>query len=255
MEKFGGKVAVITGTSSGIGRATAKMFAKEGAKVIGIARREDLMLELEAEIKAEGGVFVPVIGDITKEENVDRVIETAVEKFGKIDVLVNDAETSDLLLKCDKISDEIWDDVMALNLTAPFKTSRKALSYMLKQSAGGCIVNVGSVASIRGGVGGVAYTASEHGIMGLTRSVAYGYAKKGIRCNLVMPGSVDTYLCSEECAATFDPEGLEINRVASGPMIRLAQPEEIANVILYAASDDASILNGAIIAADAGYVC
>ena len=254
MKRFEGKVVVVTGTSAGIGRATAKRFAKEGAKVVGIARRENLMKELTEEIQADGGIFVPVIGDLTKEENVELLFETAVREFGKIDVLVNNAGTSDLLIRCNKMDNEIWDDVIALNLTVPFKTSRKALSYMLNQTSGGSIVNVGSVASISCGIGGAAYTASKHGIMGLTRSVAYAFAKEGIRCNLVMPGGVDTYLCSPECAATFDKEGLAINTVASGPMIRLAQPEELASVILYAASDDASVLNGAIIAADAGFL-
>lgn len=254
MNRFEGKVVVITGTSVGIGRASAIKYAAEGAKVIGIARRENLLLELKADIEAAGGVFVPYVGDVTNKADLEGLIDKAVELYGKIDILINCAGTTDKLYMCHNTDNEMWDNILAINLTAPYIATKRALKYMLKQENGGSIVNVGSVSSVRACVGGVSYTSSKHAIMGLTRSVAYGYAKMGIRCNLVMPGGVDTYLCSPERLKTHDPEGSVPNSVVCGPMIRLAQPEEIADVIMYASSDDASILNGAIIAADAGYL-
>ena len=252
MGKFEGKVVIITGTSAGVGRATAKKYAAEGAKVIGIARRSNLQETLRQEIEADGGVFVPVVGDVTVEADVDRLIETTVEQFGKIDVLVNNAGTSDLLYMAHNTTNENWDSIIALNLTAPFYTIRKALPYMLEK-ADGRIVNIGSVASMRGMIGGAAYTASKHGLVGLTKSVAYYYAHQGIRCNLVMPGGVDTSLCSPEIAAINWPDGFARSNSVCATMIRIAQPEEIADLILYLSSDDATIVNGAIISADAGF--
>lgn len=252
MGKFDGKVVAITGTSAGVGRATAKKFAAEGAKVVGIARRAELQETLKAEITAAGGVFVPVVGDVTKESDVDRFIETAVNQFGKLDIVVNNAGTSDFIFMCHNTENKIWDDIIALNLTAPFTVSRKALSYMLP-AGNGNIVNIGSVASVRGMIGGAAYTASKHGLVGLTKSTAYAYAKKGIRCNMVMPGGVDTYLCSPEIFALNEPEGFEMSNSICATMIRMAQPEEISDLILFLASDDAGVINGAIIPADSGF--
>lgn len=252
MSRFENKVVLITGTSAGVGRAAAKKYAQEGATVLGIARRENLQETLRQEIEEAGGVFVPVVGDVTVEADVDRFIETALEKFGRIDILVNNAGTSDLLYMTENTSNETWDSIMALNLTAPFMTMRKALPSMLKAGAGS-IVNVGSVASMRGMIGGVAYTASKHGLVGLTKSTAYYYARQGIRCNLVMPGGVDTYLCSAEIAAINEPEGFAMSNSVCSTMIRIAQPEEIADVIMYLSSDDASIVNGAVVSADAGF--
>lgn len=252
MSRFENKVVLITGTSAGVGRAAAKKYAQEGATVLGIARRENLQETLRQEIEAAGGVFVPVVGDVTVEADVDRFIETALEKYGRIDILVNNAGTSDLLYMTENTSNETWDSIMALNLTAPFMTMRKALPSMLNAGAGS-IVNVGSVASMRGMIGGVAYTASKHGLVGLTKSTAYYYARQGIRCNLVMPGGVDTYLCSAEIAAINEPEGFAMSNSVCSTMIRIAQPEEIADVIMYLSSDDASIVNGAVVSADAGF--
>lgn len=253
MGKFEGKVVAITGTSAGVGRSAAKLYAEQGAKVIGIARRAELQESLKKEIGATGGIFIPVVGDVTVEADVDRFIETAVNAYGRLDILVNNAGTSDRLYMGHNTSNEIWDEIIALNLTAPFKVCRKGLACMLNQPEGGNIVNIGSVASIRGMIGGAAYTASKHGLLGLTKSIAYNYAKKGIRCNLVMPGGVDTYLCSPEIFAINEQEGFAMSNTICAGMIRMAQPEEIANVILYLSSDDASILNGAAVAADAGF--
>lgn len=253
MDRFEDMVVVVTGTSEGIGRETAKQYCAEGAKVVGIARRGELQEELRKEIEADGGVFVPVVGDVTIEEQAVSAVETAVEKFGRIDILVNNAGTTDFMYHAHNISNEIWDGVLALNMSAALYTMRKAIPYMLEQG-GGIIVNVGSIASVHGACAGIAYVASKHGIMGMTKSVAYNYARKGIRCNMVMPGGVDTYLCSPEVHALNDPEGFELSNIACSPGIRLADPDEIATVILMASDPEATIMNGATIAADAGFL-
>ena len=253
VKRFAGKTAVISGTASGVGRATAKLFASEGANVIGIARREAEQKALADEIAADGGVFVPYIGDVTKLDDVNGVIDTAVSKFGSIDILVNNAGKLDMAYVCDVISNEMWDGVIALNLTAPMRMIRKALGYMLEQENGGCIVNVGSCSSLRGATGGVAYTASKHGLVGLTKNVAYYYAKKGIRCNLVAPGGIDTIMCDQDFLATGYPPGRAMNKAVCSMMVRRAEPDEIASVIAYLCSDDASVVNGAIVAADSGF--
>lgn len=254
MGKFENQVVVITGTSSGIGRVAAKMFVAEGAKVVGIARRAELQKSLEEEIAAEGGVFVPVIGDIREESAIDDLINTAGERFGRIDVLVNNAGIGSGFTACHKITNPQWDDAIATNLTAPMKATRKALQYMLKQESGGRIINVASVAGLRGTMDGPGYICSKHGLIGLTKNVAYTYAKQGIRCNVICPGGVDTRLCDRELLdATGDPEGRQLAKTGCSLMIRKSDPIEQANMILFLASEESSVVNGAIISTDSGF--
>lgn len=253
MGKFDGKVVVITGVSDGIGRVAAKDFASEGAKVVGNARRAPKLEELRQEIEADGGVFVPVTGDVTKEEDCNKLIDTAMEQFDRIDVLINCAGTTDRLYMAHVTTNERWDFNIALNLTAQFYTIRRTLNYMLDKG-GVNIINFGSVASVRGMVGGASYTAAKHGAVGLTKSVAYYYANQGVRCNLVMPGGVDTFLCSEDIAKENYPEGFERSNFVCQTMIRLMQPQEIVDVVKWLASDESGCINGVSIAADAGFV-
>lgn len=249
--RFENKVVVVTGAASGIGRMTAKMFAAEGAKVVGIARRESLLKELEEEITAAGGVFAAFPGDLTCGEDCDGVIDFAVEHFGTIDILANIAGAMDYAHLCDAMTDEIWDNCIAVNLTAPMKTSRRALKYMLENGKG-IIVNVGSEASLKGMVSGAAYTASKHGIAGLTKNVAYSYAKRGIRCNAVCPGGVKTAMI-QPSDKNYAP-GLAIcSPVSRNTNIRPLETEEVGNLILFLASDEASGINGALIPIDGGW--
>lgn len=156
-----GKVAVVTGANSGVGRCTAMQLCREGASVVGIARREDALLKVKEEIEKDGGRFEAYAGDITLEENADAVIAYAVKTFGKIDILVNAAGMLDYQYPCGAMESERWDNVVALNLTAPMMTSRKAITHMLEQGNGGNIINVGSTATLNGCVGGAAYTATK----------------------------------------------------------------------------------------------
>lgn len=254
MGKFDNQVVIITGTSSGIGRTTAKKFAAEGAKVVGVARRAELQKSLEEEIAAAGGEFTGIVGDITVEADIDKVVDTTIERYGRVDILVNNAGVTDGGRYCDVISDEKWEACIATNLTAPMKFIRRCLQYMLKQDNGGCIVNVDSAAGLRGGINGAGYVSSKHGLIGLTKNVAYYYAKKGIRCNAICPGGVDTILCDQEWLdANSDPDGRAFSKHVCSMMVRRSTTEEQANVIMFLCSDEASVVNGAIIPTDSGF--
>lgn len=252
MKRFDSKIVLLTGASSGIGRQAAKMFAFEGATVIGLARHTNLLEGLKQEVANEGGVFIPYTGDLTHKEDIYGVIKFTIDKFGRIDVLVNNAGAMDFGHYGVDLTDEMWDNCIAVNMTAPMILSRESLKYMRKQG-GGAIVNVGSAASVRGTVSGTGYTASKHGLVGLTKNIAYRYASENIRCNIICPGGVDTFMCSAECGAMQDPDGYAFSNKTCSMMVRLSTVEEQANVILFLASDDASVLNGAIISTDSGF--
>ena len=254
MGKFDNQVVIITGTSSGIGRTTAKKFAAEGAKVVGVARRAELQKSLEEEIAAAGEEFTGIVGDIMKEEDIDRVVDTAIEKYGRVDILVNNAGVMDGGRYCGFIDDENWDACIATNLTAPMKFTRRCLQYMLKQESGGRIVNVDSAAGLRGGINGAGYVSSKHGLIGLTKNVAYYYAKQGIRCNAICPGGVDTILCDQDWLdANSTPDGRAFSKHVCSMMVRRSTTDEQANVIMFLCSEEASVVNGAIIPTDSGF--
>lgn len=253
MGKLEGKVAVITGASSGIGWEICKLFASEGAKVVGMARRGNLLEKLAAEIKEAGGAFAYYAGDVTLDKDIDAAIDKAVAEFGAIDILVNNAGTLDHQYPVGEMSNERWDFVIGLNLTAPMKAMRKAIPYMLEQENGGVIVNMSSVAALRGCIGGAAYTASKNGVIGLTKNTAYMYAEKKIRCNCICPGGVKTPML-DDSFTDASPLGTERSVKACGPMVRPAEPQEIADVALFLASDESRVLNGVCVAADSGFV-
>ena len=254
MGKFDNQVVIITGTSSGIGRTTAKKFAAEGAKVVGVARRAELQKSLEEEIAAAGGEFTGIVGDITIEADIDKVVDTTIEKYGRVDILVNNAGVVDNGYYCAIIDDARWDACIATNLTAPMKFIRRCLQYMLKQENGGRIVNVDSAAGLRGGINGAGYVSSKHGLIGLTKNVAYYYAKKGIRCNAICPGGVDTIMCDQEWLdANSDPEGRAFAKHVCSMMVRRSTTDEQANVIMFLCAEEASVVNGAIIPTESGF--
>lgn len=253
MKRFEDKVVVVTGTSSGLGRCTAKMFTEEGAKVVGMARREELMKELQAEISSEGGTFEFCVGDITEANVPKEVIDYTIDKFGKIDILVNNAGADDYTRFVLDTTDDFWDYIIALNLTAPFRITREALEHMVHQESGGNIVNVGSIAGLRGVVGGASYTAAKHGLVGLTKNVARAYVNQNIRCNIVCPAGMKTRLCTAEHFTKSPPENKALSRAACAASVRVMEPEEVARVILFLASDDAKGVNGAIVSTDGGF--
>jgi NAD(P)-dependent dehydrogenase (short-subunit alcohol dehydrogenase family) len=246
-----GKIVVITGAASGMGRATALRFAAEGAKLVIGDRHEQRLKEVVALIGAAGGEVRSALGDISRREVAEALVDLAVSTHGRIDVLMNNAGIMDHFQGVGELSDEVWRAVFATNVDGPMYTSRRALPQMVKQG-GGSIINVSSMSGYSGASAGAAYTASKHAVLGLTRATAWRYAKQGIRCNAICPGAVRTNIEESMPRDKIDPAGFE--RASAFFMLTAAilEPEEIASLALYLASDESKFVNGAAIGADSG---
>lgn len=252
MGKLENKVAVVTGASSGMGEAIAKLFASEGASVVAMARRKERLDDLIKEIEADGGKAIAVAGDVTIQEDVDNSIKTAVDKYGKLDIVINNAGLMDKMQPVERVTDEDWNQVLDINLSGPMRMFRAAIPHMLNQGKG-TFVTVASAGGIRGAIAGPTYTASKHGVVGLAKNVAFMYAKKGIRSNIIAPGGVSTDMAAG--AAGWDQEGMAICTAGveeENP--RYGTPEEVAQIALFLVSDDASFVNGVTVPADAGWL-
>ncbi|MDP3952299.1 SDR family NAD(P)-dependent oxidoreductase [Microbacterium sp.] len=242
--RFTGKTIIVTGAASGIGKATASRIAREGGRVIAVDIAADKLDAFKAEI-ADADI-VTVAGDLTKQESIDAVVAAA---GAKIDGLANVAGINDDFSPAGETPDAVWDRVIAINLTAPFKLMRAVLPLM-EAAGGGAILNVSSEAGLRGNASGNAYTASKHGIIGVTKSAAFMYGPKGIRVNSVAPGGVATGIpmppnMSESGSARLAPFQQAIPTVATA--------EHLAASITFLLSDDAVNINGAIVASDGGW--
>jgi 3-oxoacyl-[acyl-carrier protein] reductase len=244
--RFADKVVIVTGAGSGIGRAIARQVHAEGAHVVAIDVVPDGVQALAGEL--DSGRLSPVELDIRDRERTDAVVDEVVAKSGGVDVLFNNAGVSDQFTPAGDTSDELWDSVVGVNLIGPFRLARRVLPSMIARG-GGAIVNTGSVASIVGGAGGAAYTVSKHGILGLTRSLAIDYGSKGVRVNAVLPGAIRTGLTSSEDAVV---EGAD-DAIAATPAGRWAEPEEVARIAVFLASDDASFIYGSAYTVDGGW--
>jgi NAD(P)-dependent dehydrogenase (short-subunit alcohol dehydrogenase family) len=246
-----GKSIVITGAASGMGRAMAIRFAAEGAQLVIGDRHEERLKEVTTNIRAAGGKVLSALGDIRHKETAEALVDVAISTHGRIDVLVNNAGIMDHFHGVGEVSDDLWRSVFATNVDAPMYTSRRAVPQMLRQG-GGSIVNICSMSGYSGASAGAAYTASKHAILGLTRATAWRYAKQGIRCNAICPGAVRTNIEESMPKDKLDPTGFE--RAAAFFMLTAAilEPEEIAALALYLASDESRFVNGAAIGADSG---
>ncbi len=247
--KLTGKVALITGAGSGIGRATAKLFLEEGAQVVAADLYAEGLESLVKEVEAMG--FPPptiVTGDVSNRADAEKMVETAVNAYGSLDVVVNNAGIMDEFTPLGDLDDALWQQVMGVNIDGPMYICRKALESMLPKGKG-AIVNVSSVGGLFGGRAGVSYTTSKHALIGLTRSIAYHYAKKGIRCNAVCPGGVATNISIRNP----NPLGYERLQTTFGMAVRQAEAVELARTILFLASDDSSFVNGEVLVADGGW--
>ena len=243
------KTVVITGAGSGMGKSMALLFAGEGAKVIVSDIKSERVEAVVKEIKLKGGAALGIVTNISNEEEAKKLIVAAINNYDSLDVLVNNAGVMDDFTPAADVSDELWNRVMGVNLNGPFYTCRLAIPQMLKQGKG-VIINVSSVGGLNGARAGAAYTASKHGLIGLTKNIGFMYGPKGIRCNAIAPGGVNTNIME---GANPNKFGSERMNTGTGSNIRMAEPMEIAETALFLASDKASNINGTIIVADGGW--
>lgn len=250
MPKLQGKVAVVTGAGSGMGKCIAILFAREGAKVVAADINQESITAVVNEITADGGVAKAVIANVTKEEDIQNMIDEAVKTYGTLDVLVNNAGILDNFAPAEKVTDDLWERVFAVNSTGPMRAIRKALPIFIEKKAG-IIINIASVGGLVGSRAGAAYTASKHALVGLTKNVGFQYVGYNIRCNAIAPGSVKTNIGNSMC----DPDKFCMDRAMAGMNLnpRLIEPEEVAKVALFLACEDSSAINGAIVTTDAGW--
>jgi len=243
-----GKVAIITGAGSGIGRATALLFAEEGAKVV-ICDIAESGAEVCKEITEKGGEAMFIRSDVSKVEDVAYLIKKTIEGYGRLDVLINNAGIPSHGTVLD-IAVAEWDRVLDVNLKGAFLCSKYAIPEMIK-GGGGVIVNVASVLGLVGGKGEVAYCTSKGGLIALTKALALDFAEYKIRVNCICPGSVETPM-RQRIMAQKTPEERRAAELKI-PIKRVAKPEEIARAILFLASEESSYITGSVLVVDGGW--
>jgi NAD(P)-dependent dehydrogenase (short-subunit alcohol dehydrogenase family) len=239
-----GKVAIVTGAGSGMGLAITKQFVAEGARVVG----GDIIAEHLTTLQGLEGV-TPVRANVTVQADVERLVAAANE-LGRLDIVCNNAGIMDRFLPAGEVTDDLWQRVLDVNLTGPLRLVRAALPLLL-QSGHGVIINIASVGGLAGGRAGAAYTASKHGLIGLTKNIAATYGPDGLRCVAIAPGGVNTGipLGGEPSERGY----AALNRTLPANL-RMAEPTELAQVATFLASDEASFINGTVITADGGWL-
>ncbi|MEK3772313.1 SDR family oxidoreductase [Paenibacillus sp. FSL R5-0887] len=248
--KLQDRVAVVTGAASGMGKSIAELYAKEGAKVIVADLNLEGAEQVAAGINSNGGVAKALKVNVALVGDIDSMIDTAVKEYGTLDILVNNAGIMDGFEPVGDITDERWDLIFDINTKSVMRSTRKALPIFLEKGKG-VIVNTASTGGVSGAHAGATYTASKHAVVGLTKNTAFMYANKGIRCNAIAPGATATNISAS--MKNINEFGVSRTQLTQAVIPRVGTPEEIAQVALFLASDDSSFVNGAIIAADAGW--
>jgi NAD(P)-dependent dehydrogenase (short-subunit alcohol dehydrogenase family) len=247
---FSGKVAFVTGSGSGMGQATAVAFARAGAQVA-IVDINPKGLDATAKLIAEaGGQALSLVTDVSDAAQVEAAVSQTVKQFGHLDVAFNNAAVFDHAGPVDTLDLETWNRVIGVNLSGIFYGIKYQVPVMLEQGSGS-IINTGSVGSAIGSLGLTAYTASKHGVWGLTKKAALDYATKGIRVNAILPGGIDTPMAEEFSGGTDEGRAA---LVSLNPIGRLGRPDEIANAALWLASDSSSFVTGHALAVDGGWL-
>ena len=251
MERLQDKVAIITGGNSGVGAATALLVAKEGAKVVITARRQPQLDEVAAKIREAGGEVLPVVSDISRKGDADAVVAKAVEAYGKVDILVNNAGVLEEGLKpIDRVNDDDLDRILDINTKGTMYCMRAATVEMSKNGSGS-IVNVASVAGVMG-CGGAAYVSSKAAIIGVTKHTALRFAGTGIRCNAVCPGTIVTPMVAGMNPANMDADMFGQMAKHSDLKVSPCMPEDVANILLFLASDESRAITGQALVTDFG---
>lgn len=242
-----GKVAIVTGTSRGLGKAMAIALAKAGANIVGVGVSD--MSETKEEIQKIGRQFLEIKADLTNTKSVDKIVSETVKKFGGIDILVNNSGT---IRREDAINykEKDWDDILNLNLKTLFFLSQKVAKQFMKQETGGKIINIASMLSFQGGIRVPAYTASKSGVMGLTKALANEWAKYNINVNAIAPG----YMATDNTKQIREDEKRSqeiLDRIPSG---RWGTPEDLAGAVVFFASKASDYVNGHTLAVDGGWL-
>jgi NAD(P)-dependent dehydrogenase (short-subunit alcohol dehydrogenase family) len=245
--RLAGKVAIVTGANVGIGAAIADVLAGEGAAVIVTGRRKDLLDRVVAGIERKKGRALAVAGSVTDESHARSAVDQCVRAFGGLHILVNNAGIGAFGTLLHETNDATWHEVLDVNLTGVFRMTRAAVPVMLK-NGGGSIINMSSVGGLVGFSGSAAYGTSKGGLELLTKCVAMDYAQNGIRCNSVCPGLIDTPMA----APLLNNPELKAEVLSAYPIRRVGTPEEVAKMVLYLASDDASWVTGSSFTIDGG---
>lgn len=256
--EFLGKSVVVTGAGAGMGKSITEEFLKQGATVIAVDINKNVLdnFKTELEDKYNRDVaehFIPVVGDISKQETNENMIKKAIEVTGRIDILVNNAGIAGHSEPITETTNDDWNRILEVNLNGPMYAIRSAVTEMLKQENGGNIVTIASVAGIKGCRSSVAYSVSKHGLVGLCEHTAYSYMHKGIRCNIVCPGAIRTGMTSNpELESEFGR-----SRILSGmdSQFVFGETNDIANAVTFLASDRSKFINGATIVVDGGISC
>ena len=245
--RLSGKVAIVTGAASGMGKAIAELYAKEGARVV----VSDMNLDgAQAVVEAISGEAFAIQTDVTSEEALQQLLDETVKTFGQVDILVNNAGIMDGMEPVGEISNERWEKIFAVNTVSVMKSMRIAVDLFTKQGHG-VIVNNISAGGLYGARAGAAYTASKHAVVGLTKNTAFMYADQNIRCNGIAPGAVATNIGSTMTNMSQAGFGRQQLGMAINP--RIGQPEEIAQLALFLGSDESSFINGQVVAIDGGW--
>jgi NAD(P)-dependent dehydrogenase (short-subunit alcohol dehydrogenase family) len=245
-----GKVGLVTGGTSGIGRETAVLFAKAGAKVVVAGRREVEGQETVELICAAGGDGLFVKTDVSKASEVDALVRKTVEKFGRLDVAFNNAGIEGVWAPIVRQSEEDWDRTIDINLKGVWLCLKYEIRQMLKQGNGGAVVNMASIIGLIGSAGVAAYSASKHGVIGLTKTAALENAKSGIRINAVCPGFTETPMADRSLRAPAVRKYV----LSCHPIGRLGKPIEIAEAVVWMCSDRASFMTGQSLVLDGGFL-
>lgn len=251
MPRLSGKVAFITGGGTGIGRACAVFFAREGAQVAVSSRRSEPLRSVVGEIENSGGQALAVVSDVTKRASVESALSGVMEYFGRVDVVVNNAGAV-VVADADHTSDEEWQRVIDVNLTGAFFVSRASLP-LLRKAGGGSIINIGSALGLVARTQRAAYCASKFGLTGLTKAMAIDHAHEKIRVNCICPTIVETELGMQSISKLPDPEAERRRRSAEIPLGRMGKPEDVAQVAVYLASDESEWVTGAAFPIDGGF--
>lgn len=243
MNALNGKVALVTGAGSGIGRATALAYAGAGAKVLVTDIHDETARETAESIASAGGTATALRTDVSRARECEAMVARALEQYGRLDIACNNAGIGGEQAPTGELSVEGWDQVIAVNLSSTFYCMKYEIAAMLR-GGGGAIINMGSILSKVGFAGAAAYVAAKHGMLGLTRTAALEYAGQGIRVNVVGPAFIRTPLIS----------GFEEAVLPMHPIGRLGTPEEVAALVLFLSSDQSSFVTGGYYAVDGGYL-